>query len=70
MRPRYLELQEFDPSLQIEEVDFDDHPELVQVHKIGTTLPVAIFIDETGEECGRLIGEYSRKKLRKFLEKL
>lgn len=70
MRPRYYALEKNISSLHVEEVDFDDCPDLVKTYQIGTTLPVAVFLDDEEKEIGRLVGEISTKKLNKFVESL
>jgi hypothetical protein len=59
MKKVYKKIQLTEPSLVWEDFDYDlDHDRLVQ-WQLGTTLPVMIFIDEAGQELGRLIGEKS-----------
>lgn len=63
MRPRYKELIKNDSQTTLEEVDFDDHPDLVKQFKIGNILPVAIVFNNQKKEIKRIVGEVSSKKL-------
>ena len=67
MRPRYQVLVT-ELEYQLDEVDFDDNPDLVKAYKIGKTLPVAIIFDEKLQEIKRIIGEVSNKKLHELLK--
>ena len=63
MRPRYQELVKLVSKFEIQEIDYDDNPQLIKKYRVGTTLPVAIIIDQHGQELNRFIGEISKKKL-------
>ena len=44
--------------------DFDEFS-----YKIGTILPVLIFVDENGKELSRLVGEVSYSEIEKEIKK-
>ncbi|PKL00336.1 MAG: hypothetical protein CVV56_06340 [Tenericutes bacterium HGW-Tenericutes-1] len=68
MRSRYDELLKHYNITKIE-YDFDDDTDLIAPYKIGSILPVVIFMKDN-EEILRIIGEKSKKELTKLLEGL
>jgi len=66
MRSRYDDLLKNWNMTKIE-YDFDDDTDLIKPYKIGSILPVVIFIKDD-EEILRVIGEKSKKELTKLLE--
>lgn len=67
MRPRFKEWIGNHPNWSFEELDYDDQQVQIRPYRIGTTLPVAIFIDQ-GIEVKRIIGEISSKKLLELIQ--
>ena len=63
MKPRWEEIEKENTWLKTEYYDYDENKRVVTDWKIGSTLPVFIFIDKEGNEFLRLIGEQSKKKL-------
>jgi len=63
MRPRYKELIKDNLLVNLEEIDFDDNPQLVKQYAIGDVLPVAIIFSDDGQEIKRIVGEVTSKKL-------
>ncbi len=68
MRSRYDELLKHYNITKIE-YDFDDDTAMIAPFKIGSILPVVIFMKDD-EEVLRIIGEKSKKELTKLLEGL
>lgn len=68
MRSRYDELLKHYNITKIE-YDFDDDTDMIAPFKIGSILPVVIFMKDN-EEVLRIIGEKSKKELTKLLEGL
>ena len=68
MRSRYDELLKHYNITKIE-YDFDDDTDLITPFKIGSILPVVIFMKDQ-EEVLRITGEKSKKELTKLLEGL
>ena len=68
MRSRYDELLKHYNITKIE-YDFDDDTDMIAPFKIGSILPVVIFMKDD-EEVLRIIGEKSKKELTKLLEGL
>ena len=66
----YERTQALQEEFGIDFIDLDIDQDDVSNYNIERTLPVLIFLDEKGEEKGRLIGEISKKKLKKYVEAL
>lgn len=58
-------LENIKSSLEIEEIDVDDNPELAKEYKIKN-LPTLILIKD-GKEVQRLVGVHSPTKIEQFL---
>ncbi len=65
MRPRYEKIIKKN-SLEFEEYDFDEDSEIFKEHNIGKILPVFILYKDN-QEVLRIIGEKSKKELKKLL---
>ena len=63
MKPRWAEIEKENPELVTEFYDYDEHPEIVEKYQIDENLPVAIFLDDNGNEMKRLSGEVSKDEL-------
>jgi thiol-disulfide isomerase/thioredoxin len=68
MKPRWKEIEDENPWLETEFYDFDENPEIIESYGIDENLPVAIFLDEEGNELKRLNGEVDKDELLKTLE--
>lgn len=66
----YERTQALQEAYGIEFIDLDIDQDDVSNYNIERTLPVLIFLDENNEEIGRVIGEISKKKLRKYVASL
>ncbi len=66
----YERTQALQEEFGIDFIDLDIDQDDVSNYNIERTLPVLIFLDENNEEIGRLIGEISKKKLRKYVASL
>jgi thiol-disulfide isomerase/thioredoxin len=67
MKSLYQKIWKQYPSIIIEHIDYDDEPDKVVLYKVGTILPVLIFIDEDTEIL-RIVGEKSKKEVARLLE--
>ncbi len=50
--------------------DYDDNTDIVLKYNVGNILPVLIFIDESGNEIKRLVGEKSKKEIIDVIKEL
>ena len=66
----YERTQTLQEAYGIDFIDLDIDQDDVSNYNIERTLPVLIFLDENNEEIGRVIGEISKKKLRKYVASL
>lgn len=66
----YERTQALQEEFGIDFIDLDIDQDDVSNYNIERTLPVLIFLDENNEEIGRVIGEISKKKLRKYVASL
>ena len=67
MRPRYNEIKEKNTDISFEEFDFDEEREIFDKYNIGKVLPVLVLFDEEDKEILRIVGEKSKKALKKEL---
>lgn len=63
MKPRWAEIEKENPQLETEFYDYDEHPEIVEQYGIDENLPVALFLDNDGNELTRLSGEIAKDEL-------
>lgn len=65
MRPRWQEIEDENPFLETQYLDYDQDTNLVKkyIKEEKVKLPQAIFVNKNGEEIDRLIGEASKKDL-------
>jgi thiol-disulfide isomerase/thioredoxin len=69
MRPRWQKIEEENPWLKTEYYDYDQDKEAVRKYDIeGGKLPVFVFLNKSGQEFLRLVGEVNRKKLIKIIK--
>jgi thiol-disulfide isomerase/thioredoxin len=69
MRPRWQQIEEENPFLDIEYFDFDTNPEVAKKYNIESgVLPCFIFLDAAGTELTRLSGEVSKEEILKTIE--
>lgn len=68
MKPRWAEIEQQNPWLQTEFYDFDESPEIVEKYGIDENLPVAIFLDNDGNEIKRFNGEVGKDELLEALD--
>jgi len=57
MNKMWKKFKEENPNIQVDKYDYDLDEDIVNQYNIGKTLPVTIFIDETGNEVNRIEGE-------------
>lgn len=55
-------------DIEIEELDLDFDEEEVKQYKVGDTLPVLIFMDDSIEK-DRLVGEKTKEEVYSFIER-
>lgn len=64
MKPRWQEVEDENPWLMTEYLDYDEDREKIKNFNIDISkLPVFIFLDKEGVEIDRLEGEIEKKKL-------
>jgi len=68
MRPRWQEVQEENPWLATEYIDYDSDKDKIESLDIqGGKLPTFIFLDQKGHEIRRLSGEISKDELTRLI---
>lgn len=70
MKKIMKEIEEQYPNIKIESYDYDMDEDMVKKWNIGEIIPVLVFLDEQGNEIGRLIGEKTKKEIIKEIERL
>ncbi len=70
MKKIMKEIEELYPNIEIESYDYDMDEEIVKQWNIGEIIPVLVFVDESNNEIGRLIGEKTKKEIIKEIERL
>jgi len=70
MKPRWAEIEQENPWLKTEFYDYDESPELVEKYHVTENLPVAIILDDAGNEQKRFSGEVEKDEILKTLETL
>ncbi|NCU37572.1 thioredoxin [Candidatus Saccharibacteria bacterium] len=70
MKPRWQQIEQENPWLQTEFYDYDESPEVMAQYSIDENLPVAIFVDEQGNEITRRNGEVSKDELVETIQAL
>jgi len=68
MRPRWKEIEQENPWLATEYFEYDDSREMVEKYQVGKNLPVFVFLDKSGKEFLRLVGEIEKEEILKLLE--
>ncbi len=66
MRPRWGQIEQENPWLEVEYYDADEHTELMEKYEIET-LPCVIFLDKDGEEIHREVGELDKARLQSLI---
>ena len=56
-------------DLDVVELDYDFDSEEVVKYNVGNVLPVIIFVDKSGNELERLVGEQKEKDLTLLIDK-
>lgn len=70
MRPLWNKIKAEYPEIELEEYDYDMNQEEVKKWNIGNKLPVAIILDDQGNELTRIIGEKSKQEIMQIIEEL
>lgn len=68
MKPRWHELEQENPDLKTEFYDFDESPEIAAEYHVDEDLPVAIFLDDKGQELTRFNGEIDKDVLQRAID--
>lgn len=66
-RPVWKKALEEVDNIAIEEYDYDLDTDMIEKYEIGDTLPVAILLDDSGNELRRLIGEKKKEEIIEFI---
>ena len=70
MKKIMKQIEEEYKTIEIESYDYDMDEDIVKKYNIGNIIPVLVFLDENGNEIGRLIGEKTKKEIVKEIERL
>lgn len=70
MKKIMKEIEEQYPNITIESYDYDMDEDMVKKWNIGDIIPVLVFLDEQGNEIGRLIGEKTKKEIIEEIKRL
>ena len=68
MKKVWKEIIEENPSLVIEEYDYDIDEDEVIKYNVGEKLPVVIMVDDIGNEIKRLTGEKTKEEIISFIK--
>lgn len=68
MRPRWQKIEKDNPWLKTEYFDADESAELVEEWQVKS-LPSFIFLDKSGKELTRLVGEISEERIMTEIDK-
>lgn len=63
MGPRFKQIEKEIPNLITEYYEYDDNKEIIEKYKVGSNIPVFIFLDKNNDEILRLNGEVEKDKL-------
>ena len=69
MKSRWKKVCNEIPDLDITNYDIDFDSEEVKKYDVGNILPVAIFLDDDGNELDRLIGEKKKEEIINVINK-
>lgn len=70
MKKIFKHVENMHPELEFTTYDYDTDEDMVEQYNIGTTIPVLVFVDENGNEVGRIVGEKSYEEIEEYIEKL
>ena len=68
MKPRWAEIEKENPWLKTEFYDYDQDKVMVDAYKVDEELPVAIILDDQGNELKRFSGEVDKDELLRALK--
>ncbi|MFH1648154.1 MAG: thioredoxin family protein [Patescibacteria group bacterium] len=64
IKPRWKKIEDENTWLETEYYEYDESAEIIKKYDLeNAEIPVFIFLDKTGEEIERLVGQYSEKQL-------
>lgn len=69
MGPRWQKIEQDNPWLKTEYLDFDENAEKVKEYEVGEKLPVFVFLSKDGCEIDRKVGEVSEEEILKLIKK-
>ncbi len=70
MRPIWTKITKDYSNIEVIDYDYDNDFEEVKKWNIGNKLPVAIVLNDDGEELIRIIGEKNKKEIIKIIDNL
>jgi len=70
MKKRWKDFINVDSFDEIIDFDYDDDVDQITSYEVGNILPVVIIYDDHSNELKRMIGEISKKQLKKELEEV
>lgn len=67
MKKKWSDIEN-DYELDIVNYDYDLDEEEIQKYNVGGILPVSIFLDDSGKEITRLVGDKKKEEIIKIIE--
>ena len=58
---------EKEEKIEVESLDLDMNEEEVEKYNVGEKLPEVIFLDDSDNEIGRLIGEHTKEEILEYI---
>jgi len=68
MKRVWEEIEPLMPELDTEYIDIDNDRDKTKEFKIVDEIPVFVFLDKTGKEFNRIVGQKSKEELIKFIK--
>lgn len=68
MNPIWDEIKKQYPEIELIEYDYDINEAEVNEWNVGSVLPVTIFLDQSGFELTRLVGEQKKSTLEETID--
>lgn len=70
MKKVYKKMEEKHPEIKVTNYDYDMDEDKVSEYKVGSIIPVLIFVDDNDNEISRLIGEKSIEEIELEINKI
>ena len=66
MNKIWKEIEE-EKKIEVESLDLDMNEDEVEKYNVGEKLPEVIFLDDSDNEIGRLIGEHTKEEILEYI---